>query len=231
MKWKHNGRMELSAKHVTAPGGVEIAIQDELDAKKEFVGGQHARYKGTLEWYDTGKKFGSVIMEAGVELEEAVPKKLQVEEHEVNCGGKRPQGLKDNIEVEFGIVKNWKGKHLCYNMTLPLGLPLTQENIEKRELANSSVYTGTVDNYNKWGFGYIKPDTPAQLPAKVRKLMQEEMEAFCKKQPDAPQELTLYFRKQDLSGWGKVKTGAPCTFQVYMDEKGAGACNVSVDEE
>merc|ERR1712187_5753 len=222
MKWfKSKWQMKLNAKTVTLPGGGSIAIQDEQDAKKEFVGGQHLRYSGILKWYDAGKKEGLVILDDGFAMDEKVPKKLPVPEHEINCGGKRPKGLKKDLEVEFGIVKNWKGKHLCYNMMLPGALPLTPENIERRALVGDRTFQGTVDFFSSWSkCGYIKPDTVARFPAKVRDAMQKEKEQHMKKKPDSEAELVLYFKRSDVNSWGKVQKGKKCTFQVYTDEKG-----------
>merc|ERR1712113_982877 len=123
----------LRAKFVTMPGGSNIAVQDEEDAKnKTFVGGQNLRYTGTLKWYSPQKNMGSVTLDEGYALDADVPKQLQVEEQEVNCGGKRPKMKLENVAVEFGIYKNKKGQYRVYNMCLPGGAIMGRENIEGR---------------------------------------------------------------------------------------------------
>merc|ERR1712187_581514 len=165
-------------------------------------------------------------------MDEKVPKKLPVPEHEVNCGGKQPVGLKKDLEVEFGIVKNWKGKHFCYNMMLPGALPVTPENIEKRVLVGQQTFQGTCDFFNNWSkSGFIKPDNVARLPARVRTSMQKDKEEHMKKKPGSEVELVLYFRMSDVITWGKIVKGKKCKFKVYHDEKGAGACSIEFEED
>merc|ERR1711874_577481 len=115
---KTDGTTSIDAKTVTLPGGLNVALRDEIDAeKKEFVGGQFLRYTGILLWYDVKQTEGRIKLDDGYVLEEGVPNTLVVYEHELNCAGKRPwQNLK-NINVEFGIVKGWKKKEFfAYNV-------------------------------------------------------------------------------------------------------------------
>merc|ERR1719436_2327481 len=151
MKWKDRGAETLRAKFVTMPGGANIAVQDEEDAKtKTFVGGQNLRYTGNLKWYDPKKSLGIVTLDEGYALDSDVPKELQVEEDEVNCGGKRPQVKMEKMAVEFGIYKNKKGKYLAYNMCLPGGGSMARENIEGRSSLGEATYTGEVAFWS-WG--------------------------------------------------------------------------------
>merc|ERR1711988_736465 len=107
--------------------------QDEEDAKnKTFAGGQNLRYTGTLKWYDPHKAMGYVTLDEGYALDADVPKELQVEQYEVNCGGKRPTMRMEQVAVEFGIFKNKKGMYRVYNMCLAGGAALGRENVEGR---------------------------------------------------------------------------------------------------
>merc|ERR1719378_1093082 len=115
----------LKAKEVCLPGGVAVAIQDQVDSeKKQFVGGQDLRYSGTLKFYKAKDGYGYITMDEGFALEEEVPKDIRVERAEVNCGGEQPRNLKSVKQVEFGIWKTKKGHHKVYNMTLPGGIPI-----------------------------------------------------------------------------------------------------------
>lgn len=231
MKWKDKmggGETKLRAKTVTCPGGEMVALQDEHDAeKKTFIGGQHLRYTGNLKFYDPNRAFGYVTLDDGFALDEPVSKELRVEEQEVNCCGKRPQKYLEKMPVEFGIWKNFKGAYMVYNMTLPGGIPITQENLENRK-ALPGAFKGTIHNWNwQQGWGLIAPDPAARLPPSVQaKLSAASTEA--QSQGKTPM---LYFRKPDLargtSSW--IRKGQGCSFQVYTDDKGAGACEVSVD--
>merc|ERR1719188_599248 len=200
MKWKDKGVETLRAKYVTMPGGVAVAVQDEADAQnKTFVGGQNLRYSGNLKFYDPARKFGYVKLDEGYDLDADVPKELQVEEHEVNCGGKRPQMFMEKLAVEFGIYKNKKGQYRVYNMCLPGGGSMARESIEGREVLGTSSYSGVISFWN-WSanWGHIKPNPGQALPIKVRQKMAELLaEAQKKAKPGSTPEEALYFRKQD----------------------------------
>merc|ERR1719199_1556329 len=95
-------------------------------------------------------------MDSGFKTAEPVPEEIRVEEAEVNCGGKKPFGLKD-IKVEFGIWKTKKGAFKVYNMTLPKGIPITKDALENRKNTSPTLFKGTVvKNMWKQGFGYIE---------------------------------------------------------------------------
>lgn len=222
----------LRAKTVTLPGGGMVALQDEIDAqKKTFVGGQMTRYTGVLKFYDARRRFGYVTIDDGFTLEETVAKEIRVEDTEVNCAGRPPQKYLEKLAVEFGIWKDRKGRHLVYNMTLPGGIPLTEANLEHRVLQQGS-FQGAISRWNwqgKWGL--IKPAPDVQLPPAVLAKMTEMLQNSQAKGKPA-QEAALYFRSSDLAkgctSW--IKVGQACTFQAYMDDKGAGACEIMVTE-
>eukprot|EP00933_Yihiella_yeosuensis_P052315 TRINITY_DN50351_c0_g1_i1.p1 TRINITY_DN50351_c0_g1~~TRINITY_DN50351_c0_g1_i1.p1 ORF type:complete len:326 (-),score=89.06 TRINITY_DN50351_c0_g1_i1:263-1240(-) len=223
----------VKAKTVTLPGGAMINLQDEMDAeKKQFVGAQNLRYTGTLKFYDPFRGFGWVVMDEGFDLSEPVPQELKVESAEVNCGGRIPRLRIDKTSVEFGIVKNKKGDFLAYNMTLPGGVPITQENLEHRQDATNARFSGTISWFNRrQGWGHIAPDSIGSLPQNVQVQLDAMAAAAAAKplkegQEPRTTEKLLYFRKAD-SEWGfKPEIGTKVTFLTYTDDKGAGARGV-----
>jgi len=126
-KVEKNGVMTLAAENVTAPGGAVITIQDSLDSKKEFVGGQDLRYTGTLKFFAPQRGFGYIKIDPGFQYDrEGVPEEIRVETQEMNCGGGNP-GRSENLQVEFGIWVTKRGVFKGYNVSLPGGLPLPQD--------------------------------------------------------------------------------------------------------
>jgi len=225
MKWRvGKGKTTLCAKSVTLVGGGTIAVQDEVDAKKEFVGGQHLRYTGKLKNYNPKKSAGWVVMDDGFELSEDVEKELKVEEHEVNCGGKKPMKWMEDLDVEFGIVKDRKGRHKVYNMTLPGGAPMTPENIDKRRELGSQTFKGKIHSWNAWKrWGFIEPETVSRLPRPV----QEALNKAKSSKPSNADDKLLYFNKTDVAAGTWPKVGMAISFRAYVDEKGAGAHKVT----
>merc|ERR1719158_2419116 len=96
VKDKFSGIWTLKAKSVSMPGGNLIAVQDEMDAQtKQFVGGQHLRYTGQLQFFNPKRGFGWLTMDDGYALTEPVPKEMRVDLPEVNAGGKQPPWMRD----------------------------------------------------------------------------------------------------------------------------------------
>jgi len=226
-KYKTYKGTAVRAKHVTLAGGGSIAIQDEQDAaKKTFVGGQNLRYTGTLKFYRAKSGYGYVKMDAGFKTSEPVPEEIRVEESEVNCGGKKPFGLKE-IKVEFGIWKTQKGALKAYNMTLPKGIPITKEALENRKITSPTLFKGTiVRNMWKQGYGYIDCAAGQKIPANVTQkmaAMKKETEAKGKNTTDGN---VLYFRSSDVEEGKWLKKGQEVQFKIYMDDKGVGACEI-----
>jgi len=238
MRWKNRDKTDgtvkttLRAKHVTLPDGANIALQDEHDrTTKTFVGGQEIRYTGRLKWFDSKKGIGYVSLDEGYELPEPVQGDLLVETNEVNCGpGKKPWML-DDLAVEFGIWKTSQGQQRVYNMTLPGGLAITQDALEHRQVVLGGRWSGEVAKWVwKHGFGFIRPDVSPALPSEVQeKLAQMQQAAMVrngKGQASASVESLVYFRKQDCMPDCHADQGLKVMFGLYIDDKGAGACNV-----
>jgi len=102
---------------------------------------------------------------------------------------------------------------------------------ENREELGSETYTGVIHSYNwKFGWGFIMPDNPEDLPQQVKEKLQESMEAAAADGKEWTDENLLYFRKPDVNHTEGFKLGkeVPVTFCAYVDDKGAGAYNVSM---
>eukprot|EP00440_Ansanella_granifera_P060687 gb/GFBE01065774.1/.p1 GENE.gb/GFBE01065774.1/~~gb/GFBE01065774.1/.p1 ORF type:complete len:235 (+),score=79.01 gb/GFBE01065774.1/:1-705(+) len=96
---------------------------------------------------------------------------------------------------------------------------------ENREVIGGT-FTGTVYSYNiKFGWGFVLPDNVEELPAEAQeKIAQANEEAAAKGKEGMN---LLYFRKPDIVEGVKVEKDAICTFSIYVDDKGAGACDLS----
>eukprot|EP00440_Ansanella_granifera_P070129 gb/GFBE01076083.1/.p1 GENE.gb/GFBE01076083.1/~~gb/GFBE01076083.1/.p1 ORF type:complete len:344 (+),score=106.61 gb/GFBE01076083.1/:1-1032(+) len=234
MKWSERSGWRrsttLRAKTVTLPGGGMIALQNSLDAeKKSFVGGQDLRYTGKLKFYDPKGGFGYVTLDSGYNTEEGCPTELRVERAEVNAGGKQP-GTMNTMDVEFGIWKTKKGAYKVYNMTLPGGIPMTQEALEHRTVLGAKSFEGQVKIWNwRKGWGFIKPSEtlPASVMEKLTQQMQNAQQKADKRGKGGAQEELLYFRRADVKQGDKLDADTKVSFKVYTDDKGAGACEVA----
>ncbi|CAE7849357.1 hcp [Symbiodinium microadriaticum] len=196
----HRGLNTLRAKNVTLVGGESIALQDELDAtEKQFVGGQHLRYTGTLKFYSPRHGFGYVMMDEGYDVEASVPLELRVDHEEVNAAGQQPVHMRD-IAVEFGIYRTDRGQYKVYNMTLQGGHPLTQDALENRISMGMGMYRGQIAFWNwRQGYGFIRPDPTAILPEKVVARLVEQAEAARKRGKRIAEDSLLYFRRPDVT--------------------------------
>jgi len=226
-KFQHN-LTTIRAKLVTLVGGTNIAMQDDVDAQeKEFVGGQHLRYTGTLKFFNPRCGFGYVTMDAGYDVDTDVPGDLRVETTEVNAGGRRPLPMKD-LSVEFGVWKTSRGRYKVYNMTLPGGHPLTQDALENRITMGVQSYTGHIAIWNwRQGWGFIRADPSTVLPPRaLSKMHQQQQAAQARGKRVSLDDKMFYFRRADLlEGWNPTRD-SQVSFQIYIDDKGVGAYQV-----
>merc|ERR1712070_331659 len=101
---------------------------------------------------------------------------------------------------------------------------------ENREVVNTKTYNGTISRYNmKAGFGFISPDNYNGLPKKVKDSLEAAAVTAAEAGKEQEDTTLLYFRKPDVNhqeGF-KLAPDTPVTLTLYVDEKGAGACDVS----
>merc|ERR1719329_303151 len=108
-KQTKHGETSLRAASVTLPDGNQLALQDEDDSKKTYVGGQHLRYSGTLNFYIPKRGYGYITIDDGYDFDgEPVPQDIRVEKAEMNSDGANAAYMKD-VQVEFGIWQTKKG--------------------------------------------------------------------------------------------------------------------------
>lgn len=237
-EWRAGGQT-LRAKRVTAVGGMNLSLQDDLDAKeKTFVGGQHLRYTGMLKFFTPRHGFGWVLMDEGYDVDASVPREMRVDKEEVNAGGQDPPFM-ENLAVEFGIWKDARGKgkgggknggvvYKVYNMTLPGGHPLTQDALENRISMGAQTYTGTVGIWNwRSGWGFIKVDEGITVPPRVLAKLAQQVQAARARGKAINDDKMLYFRRADVASiGGLMRQGTQVSFAVYIDDKGAGASDI-----
>jgi len=225
-EWNRGG-MTVRAKDVSMVGGMNLALQDDLDAQeKQFVGGQHLRYTGTLKFFTPRHGFGYVVMDQGYDVDPSVPSQLRVVTAEVNAGGKPPRFM-ENIAVEFGIWRTVRGHYNVYNMTLPGGHPLTQDALENRISMGPQTYSGEVAIWNwRAGWGFVRMDPTVVLPPRVTAKLAQQQAAAKQRGKAITAEKMMYFRKPDCAPMLMVRQGMVVQFQLYIDDKGAGATDV-----
>merc|ERR1719284_2075009 len=99
---------------------------------------------------------------------------------------------------------------------------------ENRIEGDGTLYTGTVASYNfTAGWGFVLPDDADSLPEDVKAKLAEASEKAAKRGKTVGDQNLIYFRKPDVAEGYKPEKGAAITFQVYTDDKGAGAYQVS----
>jgi len=104
----------------------------------------------------------------------------------------------------------------------------------RKPLAGS--FTGTVGKYvGRQAWGLIIPDDVDSLPAKAKKVLQKSNEEAKAKAEEAGKEFTtengIYFRKVDcVDPEMFLERDQVVNFEVYLDNKGLGACSISSGE-
>mmetsp|Transcript_63699 Transcript_63699/g.151868 ORF Transcript_63699/g.151868 Transcript_63699/m.151868 type:complete len:240 (+) Transcript_63699:53-772(+) len=102
---------------------------------------------------------------------------------------------------------------------------------ENRTSVGEGDFTGTIQTYNtKFGWGLILPDDPDSLPEIIKAKLAEEHQAKIDAGKQVTADQLVYFRKPDVNhsdGFRLTDKGTPCTFKLYVDDKGAGAYDIS----
>jgi len=139
------------------------------------------------------------------------------------------KGSKDKGKGKKGKGKKGKGGKF---RAAPLQSKFWEQKVdeEDRKTVGSKTFSGTIQRYiMKFGWGLIAPDDPSSLPKNVKNALAKSKEEAEEKGKEVEDENLLYFRKPDVNheeGF-KLAEGVACTFQVYVDNKGAGAYEVS----
>lgn len=225
-----NAGWEVKAHDVTMPGGADIAIQDESEEKREYVGEKNMRFTGSVKFYDPVKGFGYCTMEDGYEVPEGVPNELRISREEINAEAKNRPNLRMGMECEFGIYKSPKGIWSCYNITLPGGNLVDNKTVEQREEIKGT-FEGTIAFWRADdGFGYVKLKDNKKLPAAAQKVLKESTAKHQSKNKRDGAELDeiIYFKKADRTGRGPLYGGDEIKCRVYTDYRGIGAFDVEV---
>mmetsp|Transcript_42331 Transcript_42331/g.67030 ORF Transcript_42331/g.67030 Transcript_42331/m.67030 type:complete len:236 (-) Transcript_42331:69-776(-) len=97
---------------------------------------------------------------------------------------------------------------------------------ENRQEGDGTEYLGKIASYNiRAGWGFVRPDDDVSaFPEDVQAKIAEGIELAEKRGKAVTDADLLYFRKPDLQQGYKAIKDAPVYFQVYTDDKGAGAC-------
>eukprot|EP00927_Polykrikos_kofoidii_P055770 TRINITY_DN49987_c0_g1_i1.p1 TRINITY_DN49987_c0_g1~~TRINITY_DN49987_c0_g1_i1.p1 ORF type:complete len:238 (+),score=63.54 TRINITY_DN49987_c0_g1_i1:45-758(+) len=140
-------------------------------------------------------------------------------------------GGKSQSKGKSGRKGKGKGKR---NRAAPLDSAFWEKKVESenRVQVGEKTYTGTITRYSfKQGWGFLLPDNPAGMPKQVKAALEEAAVAAeeAGKEVD-PNE--VYFRKPDVNhedGF-KLRADVNVTFSVYIDDKGAGAFDVTMAE-
>eukprot|EP00928_Gymnodinium_smaydae_P044213 TRINITY_DN2950_c0_g1_i1.p1 TRINITY_DN2950_c0_g1~~TRINITY_DN2950_c0_g1_i1.p1 ORF type:complete len:195 (-),score=44.03 TRINITY_DN2950_c0_g1_i1:168-752(-) len=136
----------------------------------------------------------------------------------------------------FGKSGKAGGKGKGKKRAAPLSSKFWEKKLEEedRHELGEKTYTGTIQKYSfKFGWGFIVPDNAASLPKKVKTKLAESFAAAQAKAEESGKEAgdpnSLYFRKPDVNheeGF-KLAPDVKVTFKLYVDDKGAGAKDVS----
>mmetsp|Transcript_769 Transcript_769/g.1779 ORF Transcript_769/g.1779 Transcript_769/m.1779 type:complete len:319 (+) Transcript_769:165-1121(+) len=210
----------LRAGNVTLPGGAAIALQEEIEDKKEFIGGKDARFFGSVKWYHTTQGYGYIALE---QPQDGVSE-VKVHREEVAGGYAIP--MHNGLRVEFGLMKNKKGNVAAYNVTMPGGGELNRD-IGEARVATGGEYTGEIDWYDYRGAqGWIVPTDFEKLPKDVQESVTAQAQRRANKTGKETME-TLHFRRLDMvDHTEKFVKGTKVTFTVFMSQMGAGATTV-----
>jgi len=96
---------------------------------------------------------------------------------------------------------------------------------ENRQVLGGT-FSGTITAYNKkFGWGFILPDNVEELPEEAQIKIAEASEQAVSNGKSA--QSLLYFRKPDITEGCEADREKACTFSLYVDDKGAGALEVT----
>merc|ERR1712217_277301 len=103
-----------------------------------------------------------------------------------------------------------------------------KEEENRTELAGT--FTGTIVKYVfKSGWGFIEPDDYNALPEKAKKALKAAHAEVRANDKEVKNETWIYFRKPDVDPEMYPlhrEDPYPCTFELYVDDKGLGAHSI-----
>merc|ERR1711988_139774 len=140
----------------------------------------------------------------------------------------RPAGKGKGSKGKGKGGKKGKGKRRAASLNSDFWENKVEE--ENRKELGDIAYPGVVQRYSfQQGWGFIKPDSLKALPAQVQKKITASEKEAEEAGKDVKEKGLLYFRKPDVNHEEGFKLAADVsvTFRVYVDEKGAGACDVT----
>jgi cold shock CspA family protein len=89
--------------------------------------------------------------------------------------------------------------------------------LENRKIIGGRIYRGEMQLWNEaQGWGFIKADSDLPLPPHVQARL---------RRPGSKEEL-VYVRRADVAPGERLQKGLLVMFQVYIDDKGVGACGL-----
>jgi len=212
----------IRAAGVTLPGGEAVALDGELEEKREPVGNRGDRYSGTIKFYDTKKGFGYVALDTPVAgIEEA-----KVSREEVLGGEAIP--LAQGMAIEFGLYKNKQEKVCTCDVTLPGGETISRDVAEGRQYLGNKRYTGTVQWFSvKNGIGFIIPDHFTSLPKVAQQKSTEAAQRAADKTQQEVFEGLMFHRRDKTDPAARFGEGSKVSFNVFVDNRNGGATNVT----
>merc|ERR1712107_65855 len=109
-----------------------------------------------------------------------------------------------------------------------------EKEAEENRVLQEGTFEGTISSYNfRQGWGYILADSVDSLPEVVKARLEEAKAEAVSNGKTMKDDGLLYFRRPDVVEGYKPAKEEAVTFSVYIDDKGAGACEVqgTWDEE
>jgi len=156
-----------------------------------------------------------------------------------SAGGKKGKGKgkdqvkgkgKDQVKGKGKRKGKGKGKGKGKRTCAPVDSEFWSKKLEEenRIVLDSEPLTGICTLYKEsQGWGWVVPDDIEAVPQEARDKMAEELETLKASGKEVKEENRIYFRKPDVEADFKIKKDSWVTFQVYIDDKGVGACEVS----
>jgi len=212
----------IRAAGVTLAGGEAVALDGELEEKREPVGNREDRFSGTIKFYDTKKGFGYVALD--VPLADVAEAKVSREE--VLGGEAIP--LAQGMAIEFGLYRNKKGNVCTSDVTMPGGETISRDVAEGRQYLGNKRYTGSVQWFSvKNGIGFIIPDHFNSLPKVAQQKSTEAAQRVADKSQQEVFEGLMFHRRDKTDAAARLGEGSKVSFNVFVDNRNAGATNVT----